>query len=128
MWKPKSVKGNDKDFLQPRRSITLTEFLPRNFLNDHQEEVLEVTECHVISIAEVDNHYASSKEVDNPNEINQRLSYQAFNYSIFSLSKVEFGHKRRRKQISNVYFFLNFSFQKAKYLHIEERLTFNICF
>ena len=28
----------------------------------------------------------------------------------------------------NIYFHSNFSFQKAKYLHIKEISTFNICF
>ncbi|TYK06348.1 gag protease polyprotein [Cucumis melo var. makuwa] len=72
MWKPKPIKGKDEDLLQPRRSITLTEFIPRNFLDDHPEEVLEVTACHVVSIVEVDNNYASFEEVDNLNEIKQR--------------------------------------------------------
>ncbi|TYJ99972.1 hypothetical protein E5676_scaffold360G00130 [Cucumis melo var. makuwa] len=49
-------------------------FLPRSFLNDHPEEVLEVTTCHAVSIAKVDNNYASSKEMDNSNEIKQRTS------------------------------------------------------
>ncbi|KAA0067785.1 retrotransposon gag protein [Cucumis melo var. makuwa] len=74
MWKPKPIKGKDEDFLRPQsqRSITLIEFLPRSFLDDHLKEVLEVTVCHVISIAEVNNNYASSEEIDNSNEIKQR--------------------------------------------------------
>ena len=74
MWKPKSkpIKGKDEDFLWPRRLITLTKFLPRSFLDDHLEEVFEVTTCHAVSIVEIDNNYASSKEVDNSNEIKQR--------------------------------------------------------
>ncbi|KAA0051649.1 hypothetical protein E5676_scaffold234G00650 [Cucumis melo var. makuwa] len=71
MWKPKPIKGKDEDFLRPQRLITLTEFIPRNFLDDHREEVLEVIACHVVSIVEVDNNYASSEEVDNSNEIKQ---------------------------------------------------------
>ncbi|TYK22023.1 retrotransposon gag protein [Cucumis melo var. makuwa] len=31
MWKPKPIKGKDEDFLQPQRSITLTEFRPKKF-------------------------------------------------------------------------------------------------
>ena len=52
----------------------MAEFLPRSFLEDHPEEILEVTACHVASIVEVDNNYGSSKEVNNSNEINQRTS------------------------------------------------------
>ncbi|KAA0051515.1 hypothetical protein E5676_scaffold610G00560 [Cucumis melo var. makuwa] len=74
MWNPKPIKGKDEDFLQPRWSITLTEFLPRSFLEDYSEEILEVTTCHVASIVEVNNHYGSSEEVDNSNEIKQRIS------------------------------------------------------
>ncbi|TYK14888.1 gag protease polyprotein [Cucumis melo var. makuwa] len=74
MWNPKPIKGKDEDFLQLRRSITLAEFLPRSFLEDHPEEILEVTACHAASIVEVDNNYGSSKEVNNSNEINQRTS------------------------------------------------------
>ncbi|KAA0040629.1 retrotransposon gag protein [Cucumis melo var. makuwa] len=74
MWKPKPIKGKDEDFLQPRRSITLTEFLPRSFLEDHLEEVLEVTACHTTSIVEVDTNYDSYEEVGNSNEIKQRTS------------------------------------------------------
>ncbi|KAA0050428.1 hypothetical protein E6C27_scaffold175G00160 [Cucumis melo var. makuwa] len=72
MWKPKPIKGKDEDFLQPRRSITLAEFLPRSFLEDHSEEIVEVTACQAASIVEVDNNYGSSKEVDNSNENKQR--------------------------------------------------------
>ncbi|KAA0056121.1 ty3-gypsy retrotransposon protein [Cucumis melo var. makuwa] len=68
------IKGKDEDFLQLRRSITLAEFLPRSFLEDDPEEILEVTACHAASIVEVDNNYGSSKEVNNSNEINQRTS------------------------------------------------------
>ncbi|KAA0050734.1 gag protease polyprotein [Cucumis melo var. makuwa] len=74
MWKPKPIKGKDEDFLQPRRSITLAEFLPRSFLEDHPEEILEVTACHTTSIVEVDKNYDSYEEVDNSNEIKQRTS------------------------------------------------------
>ncbi|KAA0039099.1 retrotransposon gag protein [Cucumis melo var. makuwa] len=74
MWNPKPIKGKDEDFLQLRRSITLAEFLPRSFLEDHPEEILEVTACHATSIVEVDDNYGSSKEVNNSNEINQRTS------------------------------------------------------
>ncbi|TYK27425.1 retrotransposon gag protein [Cucumis melo var. makuwa] len=74
MRKPKSIKGKDEDFLQPRQSITLTEFLPRRFLEDHPEEILEVTACHTVSIVEVDNNQVSSKEVDYSNEIKKRTS------------------------------------------------------
>ncbi|KAA0037797.1 retrotransposon gag protein [Cucumis melo var. makuwa] len=59
MWKPKPIKGKDEDFLQPRQSITLAEFLPRSFLEDHPEEILEVTACHTTNIVEVDNNYDS---------------------------------------------------------------------
>ncbi|KAA0026127.1 retrotransposon gag protein [Cucumis melo var. makuwa] len=72
MWKPKPIKGKDEDFLQPRRSITLTKFLSRSFLEDHPEEILEVTACHTTSIVEVNNNYDSYEEVDNSNEIKQR--------------------------------------------------------
>ncbi|KAA0053483.1 hypothetical protein E5676_scaffold16540G00020 [Cucumis melo var. makuwa] len=72
MWIPKPMQEEDDDLLRPRRLITLTEFLPRNFLDGHPEEVLEVNVCHVVSIKEVGNNYASSKEVDNPNETKQR--------------------------------------------------------
>ena len=65
MWKPKPIKGKDEDFFRPRQSITLTEFLPRSFLDDHPKEVLEVTTCHVVSIEEVNNNYASFEEIDN---------------------------------------------------------------
>ncbi|KAA0065984.1 ty3-gypsy retrotransposon protein [Cucumis melo var. makuwa] len=68
------IKGKDEDFLQPRRSITLAEFLPRSFFEDHPEEVIEVTACHTTSIVEVDNNYDSYEEVDNSNEIKQRTS------------------------------------------------------
>ncbi|KAA0064819.1 retrotransposon gag protein [Cucumis melo var. makuwa] len=74
MWKPKPIKGKDEDFLQHRRSITLAEFLPRSFLEDHPEEILEVTACHTTSIVEVDNKYDSYEEMDNSNEIKQRTS------------------------------------------------------
>ncbi|KAA0061611.1 retrotransposon gag protein [Cucumis melo var. makuwa] len=74
MWNPKPIKGKDEDFLQLRLTITLAEFLPRSFLEDHPEEILEVTACHAASIVEVDNNYGSSKEVNNSNEINQRTS------------------------------------------------------
>ncbi|KAA0059024.1 retrotransposon gag protein [Cucumis melo var. makuwa] len=74
MWNPKPIKGKDEDFLQLRRSITLAEFLPRSFLEDHPKEILEVTACHAASIVEVDNNYGSSKEVNNSNKINQRTS------------------------------------------------------
>ena len=50
------------------RLIILTELLPRNFIDDHLEEVLEVTACHAINIVEVDNNCASSEEVNNSNE------------------------------------------------------------
>ncbi|KAA0057875.1 retrotransposon gag protein [Cucumis melo var. makuwa] len=65
MWKPKPIKGKDEDFLQPRRSITLAEFFPRSFLEDHSKEILEVTACHTTSIVEFDNNYDSYEEVDN---------------------------------------------------------------
>ncbi|TYJ95502.1 hypothetical protein E5676_scaffold441G00230 [Cucumis melo var. makuwa] len=68
------LKEKDKDFLQPRRLITVAEFLPRNLFNDHSEEILEVIACHAASIVEVDNNYGSSEEVDNSNEIKQRTS------------------------------------------------------
>ncbi|KAA0032176.1 hypothetical protein E5676_scaffold186G00740 [Cucumis melo var. makuwa] len=74
MWNPKPIKGKDEDFLQPQRSITLAEFLPRSFLEDHPEEILEVAACHVASIVEVNNNYGSYEEVDNSNEIKQRIS------------------------------------------------------
>ncbi|KAA0036883.1 hypothetical protein E5676_scaffold549G00390 [Cucumis melo var. makuwa] len=74
IWKPKPIKGKDENFLQSRRSITLTEFLPRSFIDDHLEEVLEVTTSHAISTVEVDNNYASSEEFDNSNEIKQMTS------------------------------------------------------
>ncbi|KAA0035697.1 retrotransposon gag protein [Cucumis melo var. makuwa] len=48
---------------------------PATLLYDQREkEVLEVTACHAISIVEVDNNYASSKEVGNSNEIKQTTS------------------------------------------------------
>ncbi|KAA0040519.1 retrotransposon gag protein [Cucumis melo var. makuwa] len=74
MWKSKRIKGKDEDFLQPRRSITLAEFLPRSFLEDHPEEILEVTACHTTSIVEVENNYDSYEEMDNSNEIKQKTS------------------------------------------------------
>ena len=74
MWKPRLIKGKDEEFLRPRRSITLTEFLLRSFLDDHLEELLEVTTCHVVIIVEVDNNYASFEEVNNSNEIKQMTS------------------------------------------------------
>ena len=58
MWKPKSLR----------------EFLPRRFIDVHHKEVLEVTACHVVGITKVDNTYASSKEIDNSNEIKQITS------------------------------------------------------
>ncbi|TYK27123.1 ty3-gypsy retrotransposon protein [Cucumis melo var. makuwa] len=73
IWNLKPIKGKDEDFLQPRRSITLAEFLPRSFLEDHPEEILEVIACHVASIVEVNNNYGSSEEVDNSNEIKKRI-------------------------------------------------------
>ncbi|KAA0045116.1 retrotransposon gag protein [Cucumis melo var. makuwa] len=74
MWKPKPTKGKDKDFLQPRQSITLIEFLTRSFREDHPKEILEVTTCHAVSIVEGGNNYASFKEVDKSNEIKQKTS------------------------------------------------------
>ncbi|KAA0050143.1 retrotransposon gag protein [Cucumis melo var. makuwa] len=74
MSKPRPIKGKDEDFLRPRWLITLTEFFPRSFLEDHPKEILEVTTCHTVSIVEVDNNYVSSKEVDNSNEIKQKTS------------------------------------------------------
>ncbi|KAA0058865.1 retrotransposon gag protein [Cucumis melo var. makuwa] len=74
MSKPRSIKGKDKDFLRPRRLITLTEFFPRSFLEDNPKEILEVTACDAVNVVEVDNNYAFSKEVDNSNEIKQRTS------------------------------------------------------
>ncbi|KAA0063431.1 Retrotransposon gag protein [Cucumis melo var. makuwa] len=74
MSKPRPIKGKDEDFLRPQRLITLTEFFPRSFLEDHPKEILVVTACHTVSIVEVDNNYVSSKEVDNSNEIKQRTS------------------------------------------------------
>ncbi|KAA0062746.1 Retrotransposon gag protein [Cucumis melo var. makuwa] len=74
MSKPRSIKGKDEDFFLPRWSITLAEFLPRNFLEDHLKEILEVTVCHAVSVVEVNNNYVSSKEVDNSNEIKKRTS------------------------------------------------------
>ena len=65
MWKPKPIKGKDEDFFRPRWSITLTEFLSRSFLDDHPKEILEVATCHVVSIDEADNNYASFEEIDN---------------------------------------------------------------
>ena len=52
--------------------ITLTKFPLKNFLNDHPDQVLEVTKYHVVSRAEVDNNYTSFEEVDNLNKIKQR--------------------------------------------------------
>ena len=52
--------------------ITLTEFLPKSFFDDHPKEILEVTACHVVNITEVNNNYAYSKEIDNSNEIKQK--------------------------------------------------------
>ena len=74
MWKPKSVKEKDEDFCTPWRSIALREFHPRRFLDVHPKEVLEVTACHVVSITEVDDNYASSEEIDNSYKIKQRTS------------------------------------------------------
>ncbi|KAA0051327.1 Retrotransposon gag protein [Cucumis melo var. makuwa] len=74
MPKPRPNKGKDEDFLRPRRLITLTEFFPRSFLEDHPKEILEVTACHTVSIVEVGNNYVSSEEVNNSNEIKQRTS------------------------------------------------------
>ncbi|TYK08171.1 ty3-gypsy retrotransposon protein [Cucumis melo var. makuwa] len=73
MSKPKPIKGKDEDFLRPRRLITLTEFFPRSFLEGHLKEILEVTACYTTSIIEVDNNYVSSKEIENSNEIKQRI-------------------------------------------------------
>ena len=72
MWKSKLIKGKDENFFRPRRSITLTEFIPRSFLDDRPKKVLEVATCHVVSIEEVDNNYASFEEIDNLKEIKQR--------------------------------------------------------
>ncbi|KAA0066864.1 Retrotransposon gag protein [Cucumis melo var. makuwa] len=74
MWKPKLIKRKGEDFLRFQRLINFTEFLPRSFLDDHIEEVLEVITCHAVSIAKVENKYASSKKVDNSNEIKQKTS------------------------------------------------------
>ncbi|TYK26668.1 retrotransposon gag protein [Cucumis melo var. makuwa] len=74
MSKPTPIKGKDEDFLQARRSITLTEFFPRSFLEDHPKEILEVIACHTVSIVEVDNNYGTFEEVDNSNEIKERAS------------------------------------------------------
>ena len=68
------MQEEDNDLLQPQRSVTLLEFLPRNFLEHHSNEVLEITACHAVNIVEVDNNYASSEEVDNSNEIKQMTS------------------------------------------------------
>ncbi|KAA0035946.1 ty3-gypsy retrotransposon protein [Cucumis melo var. makuwa] len=91
MSKPRPIKGKDKDFFRPRRLITLTEFFPRSFLEDHPKEILEVTACHTVNIVEVDNNYVSSKEVNNSNEIKQRTSVfdrikpSTTRYSIFQI-------------------------------------------
>ncbi|KAA0058182.1 hypothetical protein E6C27_scaffold274G005020 [Cucumis melo var. makuwa] len=71
------MQEEDVDLFQSQQSITLIEFLPRNFLDDHPKEVLEeleVTTCHAVNIMKVDNNYASFEEVDNSNEIKQRTS------------------------------------------------------
>ena len=65
MWKPKPVKEKNEDFCRPRRSITLRKFLLKSFLDVHPKEILEVIACHVVSITEVDNNYASSEEIEN---------------------------------------------------------------
>ena len=52
----------------------MREFLPKSFLDVHSKEILEVTACHVVSITEVDNNYASFEEIDSSNEIKQRIS------------------------------------------------------
>ena len=72
MWKPRPIQRKDKDFLRPRRSVTLIEFILRSFLDGYLEEVLEVNTCHVVSIVEVENNYASL--VDNSNETKQITS------------------------------------------------------
>ena len=58
------MQEEDNDLLQPQRSVTLLEFLPRNFLEHHSNEVLEITACHAVNIV----------EVDNSNEIKQMTS------------------------------------------------------
>ncbi|KAA0033157.1 ty3-gypsy retrotransposon protein [Cucumis melo var. makuwa] len=132
LWKPKPIKGKDEDFLQPRQSITLAEFLRRSFLEDLLEEILEVTACHTTNVVEVDNNYDSYEEVDNSNEIKQRTSVfdrikpLATRSSVFQ--SLSMATKEEEKPMSNNYLHSNFSFQKAKYLHIKERSTFNICF
>ena len=68
------MKEKDEDFCQPQQSITLREFLPNSFLDVHPKEILEVIACHVVSITEVDNNYASYEEIKNSNEIKQRTS------------------------------------------------------
>ena len=74
MWKPKRVKEKDEDFCRHPWSTTLIEFLPESFFGVRLREILKVIACHVVNITEVDNNYASSKEIDNSNEIKQMTS------------------------------------------------------
>ena len=67
-------KEKDDDLLGPQELVTLSEFLPRNFLDGHPQEVFEVITCHVVSIVEADNNHASFKEVNNSNEIKKKTS------------------------------------------------------
>ena len=106
MSKPRPIKGKDKDFFRPRRLITLTEFFPRSFLEDHPKEILEVTACHTVNINEVDNNYVSSKEVDNSNEIKQRTSvfdcikHSTTRYSVFQ--RLSMATKEEENQCSTL--------------------------
>ena len=64
MWKPKPTQKEDDDLFRPQQSVTLLEFLPRNFLDDHSKEVLEVIACYTISIAKADNNHISPKGIN----------------------------------------------------------------
>ncbi|KAA0065363.1 Retrotransposon gag protein [Cucumis melo var. makuwa] len=79
MSKPKPIKGKDEDFLRPRRSIILTEFFPRSFLEDHPKEILEVIACHTVSIVEVDN----SNEIKQMTYVFDRIKPSTTRFSIF---------------------------------------------
>ncbi|KAA0061331.1 ty3-gypsy retrotransposon protein [Cucumis melo var. makuwa] len=59
---------------QAHRTVCSRDVHLRSFLEDHPEEILEVTACHTASIVEVDNNYGSYEEVDNSNEIKQKTS------------------------------------------------------
>ncbi|KAA0038070.1 uncharacterized protein E5676_scaffold237G001190 [Cucumis melo var. makuwa] len=60
--KPKLVHEEDKDFPRPQCLVTLVDFFPTRLLYDHQNENLEVVECHAINAIEEESILSRSLE------------------------------------------------------------------